>query len=431
MLDLDSMIGGLAGPDFMYDDAALQAARRLIQASETAARRFSDDPEILTLLGDARFHFGHEFGISPELALEGFEQAIQFDSAFGPAYLHAIELALYYRGAAAARRHAAAMVALDPTGSDRMHATAILRLLGSERTSDVLRDLEAALPPDVLFGLVDVFKRLADRDELAANIVRQDLRVEGLPWPSPEELREMRVGVLAYRGHLREAIRSEDPDRPSRVLMFAASHGIVPREPSTVRTRRWLAGRHPKSGVAMPWWAATRDTAALLEFARWKDSLVIAGGPSGSGRHRHESATARAFVDLAFGDTLGALRRIDSVADSACPSCYEGRLAFARLLTMRGCADQARGILDGEAWQVEAPPAPQEVLWILERARAAAQTGDRKAAVEAYRRVTEVWRRADPELQGYVKEAQREVRRLDSRFPRSGFITKQSPGRRC
>src|SRR5437879_3282827 len=50
---------------------------------------------------------------TPEQILEAFDRAIALDSAFGPAYIHPVEVALHLGRPAAARRYLAAYLALD------------------------------------------------------------------------------------------------------------------------------------------------------------------------------------------------------------------------------------------------------------------------------------------------------------------------------
>jgi hypothetical protein len=58
------------------------------------------------------------------------------------------------------------------------------------------------------------------------------------------------------------------------------------------------------------------------------------------------------------------------------------------------------------------PLSPLWVMGTLERARMAERRGERTRAVECYQFVVEVWRHADPELQGHVSEAREALARL-------------------
>src|SRR5207249_1681183 len=64
-------------------------------------------------LGDARMHWPLVGRTTPGQILEAFDRAIALDSAFGPAYIHPVEVALQLGRPAAARRYLAAYLALD------------------------------------------------------------------------------------------------------------------------------------------------------------------------------------------------------------------------------------------------------------------------------------------------------------------------------
>ena len=57
-------------------------------------------------------------------------------------------------------------------------------------------------------------------------------------------------------------------------------------------------------------------------------------------------------------------------------------------------------------------PDALEPVWVLERGRVNERLGNRELAVDAYQFVADVWRHADPELQGYVDEAKAGLARL-------------------
>jgi hypothetical protein len=63
-------------------------------------------------------------------------------------------------------------------------------------------------------------------------------------------------------------------------------------------------------------------------------------------------------------------------------------------------------------WRWDAVDDPVFVLATLELGRLAERLGERAKAIEDYRFVSAVWRRADPELQSYVAEAHAALDRL-------------------
>ena len=87
--------------------------------------------------------------------------------------------------------------------------------------------------------------------------------------------------------------------------------------------------------------------------------------------------------------------------DTLCSECYLDRLTKARLLTAAGRGREALTVLD-EALDVFLTPI--EVLFAVERARAAAQAGD-VGAGEACDFARSVWAHGDPAARSIVAEA--------------------------
>src|SRR6185295_14346458 len=92
----------MARLDPEQDTAFFQHHRQLSETLAEAARRYPGDPEVWYLSGEYRYHSG--LGLAAE-HLKLFDRAIQLDSTFGPAYEHALELAIQVGGANLARRY--------------------------------------------------------------------------------------------------------------------------------------------------------------------------------------------------------------------------------------------------------------------------------------------------------------------------------------
>ncbi|HEY7634608.1 MAG TPA: serine/threonine-protein kinase, partial [Gemmatimonadales bacterium] len=80
------------------------AYRRLLATAQEAVRRYPDDTDAWHTLGEVYVHQGRAIPISETLA--AFDRAIALDSAYAPAYIHAIEMAAAAHGFDAARRYA-------------------------------------------------------------------------------------------------------------------------------------------------------------------------------------------------------------------------------------------------------------------------------------------------------------------------------------
>jgi hypothetical protein len=97
---------------------------------------------------------------------------------------------------------------------------------------------------------------------------------------------------------------------------------------------------------ALPWYQAIGDTAAILQVIRRSDSLQ-------SGSHdplirrtaRYRSASAKAYLALARGDSATGLALLLNLPDTLCMSCFADRLHAARLANARGRFEAADHVL--------------------------------------------------------------------------------------
>ena len=127
-------------------------------------------------------------------------------------------------------------------------------------------------------------------------------------------------------------------------------------------------------------------------------------------------ATSGAYLSLARGDSLDALRRLTAMPDTLClaeefgSNCFYHYLTLAQLLAARGDDRRASELLD--FWRWSAGKTPHFVLATLELGRVSERLGDTRKAAECYGFVTAVWRRPDQELEPYVVEARAGLARL-------------------
>jgi serine/threonine-protein kinase len=251
--------------------------------------------------------------------------------------------------------------------------------------------------------------------------------------------RQYLAGALSQRGHLREAYETnrrllldpaaspfswfEDPFVdlsllgivPDSVARAAFARGLEPEASwgNALMTPRHLRG--------LPWWLQRRDTLSLARFAA--RAAEVSGRPGTlwvTLRSQLLGSMAEAYLSLARGDSTDALRRLQAIPDALCiaddyaPNCFHLRLTQARLLAARGQHRQAADLI--EVWRLDKVPAsPSFVLAMLERARLAEVLGEREKAIESYGFVSACWRKADPELQGFVEEAREALVRLGGR----------------
>jgi len=110
----DSLFAALEGSPGPADATWWASARRIFATLDEAVHRYADDPLAWYELGDARMHFGGPLGARPDGVLDALDRSIALDSAFSPAYVHPVELALEAGDEARARRYVDAYLHLEP-----------------------------------------------------------------------------------------------------------------------------------------------------------------------------------------------------------------------------------------------------------------------------------------------------------------------------
>jgi serine/threonine-protein kinase len=390
---------------------------RLISTLEAASRRYSTDPEVWYSLADAGLHFPVLGRTTSDNLLATFQRAISLDSTFGPPYIHAAEIALGLGRTDEAQRYLATHLRLKPVSTDAAGRGVQLaaQLVDAGGAGSDFEARADTLPTDMLLNAFSVIARWTDSAETTVRLARILFKREGSSSPYFFAL----PGVLAYRGHLREAYTMGGAKRAATFALFG---GVPPESLETLygRTLRRRLEFNAYEGLTpalylLPRWSADRDTAALRLLAQRHDS-VARNDTMVEARlwGQYGTRAAAAYLALARGDTALALQRFTALPDSVC-LCVADRILTSQLLAARGLHQDASRAL--ELGQPQVWYSPLAGLWYLERARVAEQLGQRENAIDFYQFVRNVWRHADPELQPFVAEAHAALTRL-GREPR-------------
>lgn len=389
--------------------------RRLYTTTAEAVRRYPRDPEVWYEFGDVRHHFP---AFSNKQAMrEAFDHSIALDSAFAPAYIHPIELALQLGDPAGARRYIASYLALHPRDvyADAVRLTGRLLDPRQNRSPDVQAILDTA-SNDLLSATMVSFGGWADSMETSLRLARAMSPSRRSVTPvDPRTLLIVLGSASAYHGHLREA--------------WEGSHAVTFIEATTA----WMGGAHHDSAgahfraalirealyprnvaaIGAPWLAQQRDSVSLRELARRADSLQRATHhPLERIFAAYVGQGARALSALVRGDTAAAIRGLMALPDTGCTRCAVYTAQLAQLLDATERDDEATQLLANDSPGREYPT---DGFWELYRARVAMRQGDRRAAAASYRFVRDVWIGGDPVLQVYVREAVDALRRLSER----------------
>ena len=412
-------------------------------AVEEAVRRYPDDPLPWYSLGEERHDAPYPIQTPPSTSMDAFARAIALDPGFGPAYEHLPALFLALGRPDEARRSAAAYLALDSTSPDRSEIRLAALLLdpspGGRAEAERMLDTASV---HTIWGTA-ISQQLASWPDTAETAIRMLRRLGdpgrgaggGLPWILDSVMWPRYLGhALAFRGHLREAFAVNERllRQPSASrfggfldpLLDLSLLGIVPDSLARATFDRaleaeaaWGGFFTPRHLRGLPWWLSRGDTVALARFGTQAARTVRAPGDARAAlRARLLGETSVAFLDLARGDSVAAIRKLSAIPDSLCladdyaANCFHLNLTLARLLAARGDDRRAGELL--ERWRWQGRGTPVFVLATLELGRIAERLGDTRKAAECYGFVVAAWRRADPELLPYVAEARGGLVRL-------------------
>jgi serine/threonine-protein kinase len=388
--------------------AQWRLTRRLFATLENAVQRYPESPSAWLALGEARYHLGTGPGVGlPEQAVLGaFDRAIALDPAFGPAYIHPVELGFNLGGEALGLRYASAYLALDPTEPAHRGVRLVSRLIGREQLhGPERRRLLDTVGADALVSARTILRRWPDSAETAVLLSRllAQGRPSGYPLFSDTSFMRRRLAQeLAFRGHLRESYRVLG-DRELPIFAELAYLGTVPEDTAESVFGRWVTARSQFARLALAWWSARRDTLALQRF-RSQSLRLLHSPPNEDARlaAEYDTAAAYAHLFLSRGDTTRALARFVALPDTLCPDCYLDRLTRARLLAAVGRDREALRDLEEP---LAAFLTPIEVLFAFERGKAAGRIGNAAESRRAYEFVVDCWQHGDPEIQARVAQA--------------------------
>ena len=407
----------------------LWQAGRLLQ---DATRKYPGSQDAAMAYADYLYHFGPLIYRGDARDVRPmFDRVIELDSNFTPAYLHPVTLSLALGDTAAAHHYIDAYLARKPTDDDASAARSLAHVLSAAKPAASMAAFVDTASLKQLNSIHFLIVRWPDADESDVRLSRRVLALKRATSSRGEEpASETRILALAvsFRGRLREAAALlpnvlHDRSPPGIIggrplaLELALLGALKPADADTLFRRIAAEPIRAQTGyTGIPYFASRGDTASLHSLVLRLDSLRRV--PTAERLATTIAAGARAYLALARGDSVTALREFASVPDTvfACSGCYVWQLTRAQLLERAGRWQEAQIVLRREPlyWMTALG-----VLWTLERARVAEHLGDIAAARDDYAFVVAAWRNPDAQLQGYVDEARRALTRLSPDAPRT------------
>jgi len=371
-------------------------------AAKAVTERYPDDAAAWYFYSDLRFHY--DKSLTEREALANFDHAIQADSDFAPAYIHAIELA-YRNGPAAGRRYATAAISHSQSAQEQQADRLVVQMADGKLTGIPLRAVLDTLSPAVGTRIYAALRRLPDSAEVALDLLRAGVE----RGTSSREYRGLLADELGFRGHINEGWRWA-VEVHSYVATEIAALGLVPADSAERALLPWVKQEKGASFFVMPALAAARDTASLTKLIGEAESRLRTD--TGAGIRislQYFGTSARAYLALAKGDTTTATHLFDGLSDSLI-SLPVDQFIRARLISRQ---DPRRALAILERMSTTG-----DLLYVarqLERGRIAERLGDKERAVDAFAYVAAAWRNSESEpLRDAVKEATGALARLDA-----------------
>jgi serine/threonine-protein kinase len=385
--------------------------QELFETLHEGIRRYPNDPEMWYALGDAQYHWGwgEKVGVPESQVLHSFDRSIALDSAFTPAYIHAIEMGFRY-GTANGRRYLLAYLAQNPTDVDAEGMRLVERLTDPAlaNTAETRRMLDTASAAQLTHGGAGMLE-WADSGE--TNVRVQRLLAEGSLGPSPRfpdsATHKRRLAyALSARGHTREALAVH---RNNELVSIAMIAGATPAPAAD----SFLLASIPTGAACAPClvslWGMMGDTLMIQKVVHMADSVEkLPKLPVDRQFIDFTLSLAGAYMSLAHHDTAASLRAFAALPDSVCHGCGWGWITQAQLLSSQGRDAEAAAVLD----ETGVLNGALGTLAELERARVAEKLGDKARARDGYAYVADMWRNGDASFRQYSDEARAGLKRL-------------------
>jgi tetratricopeptide (TPR) repeat protein/TolB-like protein len=385
---------------------------------------YPDDVEGWFLLGESMFHIRSFRPVPPDSISAVFDSVLRRDSTLFPALIHPMDLALLYRDSARFARYFPSFARTAPAAKvSALRAAADLEWGPPPTTSAVSGSLANGY---WIIEAANSFYRqeAASSDSMLQVVVRVQRGVPPVPVFQARVL-EWKAEVLAGLGRWREtrevldSLKPIDPGKTLGVQAWSVALGLAPSSfrglvDSAVRSippgpeaeyasamARLLRGRVPEARRQIARALATRDTAML---SRPFHGLLVATDGWGA---------------ILQGDSVGGIRRMRQGLELAAAANQEN--AFLRLQFALALAARPETREEGIRWLRYS--FDQQPLYLpltyLALGHAYELGRQRDSAAQAYSRFLRLWDKADPELQGRVKEAREALQEITRERPSS------------
>jgi tetratricopeptide (TPR) repeat protein len=384
---------------------------------------YPEDVEGWYMLGESMYHIQAFRPESPDSISAVFDSVLRRDSTLFPALVHPLDLAVLHRDRARYNRYFPRFERTAPAAPVRALRTAAGIIWGPEPSDSAILDALKSQPSWIIEAAFSDYQTDAATSD---SVIQLFTKAQDVSPRTPVLLSRslsVRAQVLVGTGRWREgrilidSLRSLDPEKARGITAWSVVLGLaapsvepvldsvvhdLPAGPEAEYSRAMievLRGRVAEGRRLLARALADRDSAAVPESLR---GLMMAGD---------------GWAQLLQGDSAGGIRRMRAGLDlSAAPN---EETAFPRLRLALSLAARPESRAEGIQWLrygFDMLPLYQP-LTLLALGHTYEAAGARDSAAQAYGRFLRLWDKADPELQGRVREAASALQELSRDRP--------------
>jgi len=384
---------------------------------------YPGDLEGWYLLGESLFHINDFAPASPDSTLAAFDRVLQGDSTLLPAAIHQLDLALMYRDRARFDRARRLYEASAPPGQrDALDVAAGIAWGPRPADTAFRRAMAGIVAYSPAHALGSVFRRPDATSDTVLQLYRW------VHHAGPENRRFLtrslteRAHALVGMGRLEEALPVVDSLIPlaegdaARVLAAPVALGIAPASYGGSRLES-IVGKLPPGALAHYARGSISLSRGKVKEGRREIDAGLALGDTVDASMRGLLVATRGWASLIEGDTVAGVRELRAGIEQAASPGQGGETAFVRFQLALALSARPETRTEGIRWLrfgFVSGPSHLVPLGYLALGRAWEAAGERDSAAYAYGRFVRLWDKADPPLQGRVREAREALARLSA-----------------
>ena len=388
--------------------------------------QYPEDVEGWYMLGEAMYHTESFRPAPPESISAVFDSVLRRDSTLFPALIHPMELGLIYRDTAQFARYFPAFAKTAPAAKVNAIRAAANLAWGPPPSDQALGAALREQASWVIFAASTSYYRKAATSD---TVVQRFNQVHRAGTSSPAlRARGLALRAVVYNGlgRWREArvlvdsLKAVDPEKAMGIQAWSMALGLAP-----VRARFLdsLVAAFPPGPQAEYAGALLHLFRGQVREGRSRIARVLAARDS-----RLIPQEMRGLMEAVDGwgmmlqkDSVGGIRRLRAGIDTAASPGMANETAFFRFQLALALASRPETRAEGIEWlrygfDLEPLYLP---LTYLALGRTYEAAGQRDSAAMAYGRFLRLWDKADPELQGRVREAREALQEITGERPAS------------